>query len=565
MDKSKVGRFGLENKMAKDMPCARRVVTRADARARTALGDVGNIVGGQPAKPKGAEAAKAEKFKKPTQIVDKPRLRKSGVSLTEKSGTTRASTATLKVHPDKNAKGQTRPNLLLGNGKPVSSRVLNVNGLRKSVAPATGKPQRSSSVHMSGEGASKTVCLPNAGIVSSSESADQPSIAGDHISGSGKPPRASIINVPRRRPSSLVLLKKPSITSASGKPLRPSNVNVSSKVVPSTAKQMVCPPKGKVVSSRIETTDSSKRRAKLQRAFTSTLTARSEAALGHSGPENIEAERDLPDIDEADNENQLAVADYVHDIYQFYWDTEARKCPSSSYMSSQIDVSQKMRGILVDWLIDVHQKFELMPETLFLMTNLIDRFLSVHVIARKDLQLVGLTALLLAAKYEEIWPPKVDDLIEISKNSYTREQVLSMEKLMVNKLRFHLTVPTPYVFIKRFLKAAQAEEKLEKLSFYLVELCLVEYESLKWQPSMLAASTIYVAQQNLQKSPPWTRLLRKHARYTESELKECASMIVRFHKRADKNDLKVVYEKYSSSESGSVAKLPYITTLPSGV
>jgi len=62
-------------------------------------------------------------------------------------------------------------------------------------------------------------------------------------------------------------------------------------------------------------------------------------------------------------------------------------------------------------------------------------------------------------------------------------------------------------------------DQLEKLSFYLIELCLIEYESLKWQPSMLAASATYVAQHILQKMPPWTRLLQKHARYTESELK----------------------------------------------
>ena len=180
---------------------------------------------------------------------------------------------TLKVQQDKNGKGQARPTLLLGNGKTIPSRVLNVNGLRKATVPGTGKPQRSS-VHMSGEGASKTdklnVCPPKTRISSSRlESADQPSIAGHHISGSGKPPRASIVNIPRRRPSSLGLLKKASIASASGKPVSSSNV-------PSTTKPRVCPPKGKIVSSRIETGDSSKRRGKLQRAFTSTLTARSE-------------------------------------------------------------------------------------------------------------------------------------------------------------------------------------------------------------------------------------------------------------------------------------------------
>lgn len=105
-------------------------------------------------------------------------------------------------------------------------------------------------------------------------------------------------------------------------------------------------------------------------------------------------------------------------------------------------------------------KFKLMPETLYLTTNLIDRYLSVNSVSRKNLQLVGVTAMLLAAKYEEIWAPEVQDFVFISDNAYSREQVLTMEKNMLNSLKFNLTVPTPYVFMVRLLKAAACEKQV---------------------------------------------------------------------------------------------------------
>lgn len=77
------------------------------------------------------------------------------------------------------------------------------------------------------------------------------------------------------------------------------------------------------------------------------------------------------------------------------------------YMVNQPDINAKMRGILVDWLIEVHRKFELMPETLYLTINIVDRFLSVKAVSRRELQLVGISSMLIASKYEEIWAPEV--------------------------------------------------------------------------------------------------------------------------------------------------------------
>ena len=70
-----------------------------------------------------------------------------------------------------------------------------------------------------------------------------------------------------------------------------------------------------------------------------------------------------------------------------------------------------MRAILIDWLVEVHMKFRLVPETLYLCVNIIDRYCSIQEVRRSQLQLVGVTALFLACKYEEIYPPEVRDCV----------------------------------------------------------------------------------------------------------------------------------------------------------
>lgn len=552
MNPSKQTKIGIENRAAKpNRPMASKVVTRAETRPRRVLSDIGNL-GCHASKPNGGDEIKLEKSRKQNQLADKQMPRRFGVDVKNTSATTRSSSMPLGPHRNKDEKGSIRSTLVskskhvAGSGKAPGISNVGPSHTRESVS---GKLPRVSNVEVSSNdpSSSRIQRRPSTSLsgknISASGRSSTTGLSGKHTSASG-------------RPSTTVLSSK--CTSASGRPPRPSNVDISGKAASNASKSRFCPPEAKGVSRRMPMTDASKRKTRLPRAFTSTLTARSEIASGAIERDAMEEEGNLPNIDEADNENQLAVVEYVQDIYHFYWYTEACNNLSSNYMSSQVDINQKMREILIDWLTDVHLKFDLMHETLFLMINLIDRFLSVvYTITRKDIQLVGLTAMLVAAKYEEIWAPKVKDLITISNNVYTRGEFLSMEKLMLNKLRFNLAVPTPFVFMKRFLKAAQADTQLELLAFYLLELCLVEYEALKWKPSMLAASAIYMAQHILQRMPAWTRLLQKHAHYRESELRECANMIAGFHRNAEEGDLKAVYNKYSSSQFGAVAKLPF--------
>ncbi|CAN6563468.1 unnamed protein product [Malus baccata var. baccata] len=264
-------------------------------------------------------------------------------------------------------------------------------------------------------------------------------------------------------------------------------------------------------------------------------------------------EAPLVDIDGGDLKNPLAVVDYVEDLYAYYRRMEGFSCVPPNYLEQQCDINEKMRAILIDWLIEVHDKFELLKETLFLTVNLIDRFLSQHTVVRKKLQLVGLVAMLLACKYEEVSVPIVGDLILISDKAYTRNDVLEMENLMLNTLQFNMSVPTPYVFMNRFLKAAQSDKKIELLSFFLIELSLVEYQMLKFPPSLLAAAAVYAAQCTLLGFKLWSSTCEWHTNYSEEQLLECSSLMVGFHQKASTGRLTGVHRKYSTSKFSYIA------------
>ncbi|KAH9790327.1 cyclin-B1-1 [Citrus sinensis] len=296
-----------------------------------------------------------------------------------------------------------------------------------------------------------------------------------------------------------------------------------------------------VISSDDESDESKPVNRKISRkepnkSFTSVLTARSKAACGL-----INKPKDLiSDIDVTDIDNELAVVEYVDDIYKFYKLTEDEG-RVHDYMDAQPEINAKMRSILVDWLTEVHRKFELMPETLYLTVHIVDRFLSKETIQRKELQLVGISAMLIACKYEEIWAPEVNDFVRISDSAYLREQVLAAEKAILRKLEWHLTVPTPYVFLVRYIKASVTDKEYPTIVLYC--------------PSMIAASAVYAARCTLNKNPFWTETLKHHTGYSEDQLRNCAKLLVKFHSAAAESKLKAVYKKFSSLDCGAVALL----------
>ena len=96
----------------------------------------------------------------------------------------------------------------------------------------------------------------------------------------------------------------------------------------------------------------------------------------------------------------------------------------------------------------------MVPETLYLTVHIIDRFLAEKQVRRSKLQLVGVSALLVASKYEEIYPPELRDLVYITDRAYNKQEILEMENQICVTLDYNLTMPTTHSFLCRFLKVS---------------------------------------------------------------------------------------------------------------
>ncbi|XP_025808108.1 cyclin-A1-4-like isoform X2 [Panicum hallii] len=285
-------------------------------------------------------------------------------------------------------------------------------------------------------------------------------------------------------------------------------------------------------------------------------------------------------ISDLDNnyEDPQHCATLDYEIYENLREAETRKMPSTHFVeTTQTDMSTTMRAVLIDWLVEVTEEYRLVPDTLYLTVNYIDRYLSVKEINRNRLQLLGVACLLIAAKYEEICPPQVEELCYITDGSYTKEEVLQMEASVLNYLKFEMTVPTPKCFLSScqfYVLSQQAETffflqgstlHLEFLANYICELSLLEYSLLCYLPSLVAASSVFLARFILKPTTnPWNSSLSYYTQYTPSELRGCVRVLHRLFRFGPGRDLPAIREKYSQHKYKFVAKKYCPPSIPTG-
>ncbi|CAH9053878.1 unnamed protein product [Cuscuta europaea] len=255
---------------------------------------------------------------------------------------------------------------------------------------------------------------------------------------------------------------------------------------------------------------------------------------------------------------------YSSDIYVYLRRMEAqeRRRPLHDYLDKvQKDVSANMRGVLVDWLVEVAQEYSLCPETLYLTVNYLDRFLSVCPISRQKLQLLGISAMLIASKYEEISPPHVDDFCYITDNTFNQKEVLKMEQEVLKSLKFELGNPTILSFLKKFIEVAQVDFRIQKaqfefLGYYLAELSLLDYHCVKFLPSVVAASVIFLSRFTLRPNVhPWKEELYQCTGYKPADLKQCVCIIHDLQLKLRGKSLLALREKYKQAKFKYVSKL----------
>jgi G2/mitotic-specific cyclin-B2 len=273
----------------------------------------------------------------------------------------------------------------------------------------------------------------------------------------------------------------------------------------------------------------------------------------------MEVTNDIIDIDEFDAENTQLVSEYVKDIYSYLIQLERRFRISPTFLEQKI-VTAKMRSVLIDWLIQVHLKFHLLQETLYLCVQIIDAFLQVQDIPKMQLQLVGVTAMFVASKYEEMYVPAIEDFVYMTDNTYTKSEIRQMEINILKTLDFMFGKPLPLHFLRRFSKAGQADPKQHTLAKYFMELSLHDVEFSSLDPSYLAASSLCLSFQLL-KGSDWNRTMEYYSTYKQESLNLGMHKIAKLVLKSSELDYRyrAATTKYATSKFMRISILPELS------
>ncbi|TAQ88508.1 hypothetical protein B7494_g3136 [Chlorociboria aeruginascens] len=259
----------------------------------------------------------------------------------------------------------------------------------------------------------------------------------------------------------------------------------------------------------------------------------------------VEFAEGVQDLDKEDLEDPLMVAEYVVEIFEYLKKLEVATQPNADYMVHQEDLEWKMRGILVDWLIEVHTRFHLLPETLFLAVNIIDRFLSSKVVQLDRLQLVGVTAMFIASKYEEVLSPHVANFRHVADDGFTESEILSAERYVLSALNYDLSYPNPMNFLRRISKADNYDIQTRTLGKYLMEISLLDHRFMKYLPSHVAAASMYLARAILERGE-WDATLTHYAGYNEDKIEPVFKLMVDYLARPVTHE--AFFKKYASKK-----------------
>ena len=238
--------------------------------------------------------------------------------------------------------------------------------------------------------------------------------------------------------------------------------------------------------------------------------------------------------------------------------------PDYSKIISQKEINEQMRSILIDWIIDVHYKFNFTDETLFMTVLIIDRYISYKSISKKKFQLLGITALLISCKHEEIILPKIEDFIYITDNAYVKEDVFDMENDILDILNFNLIAPSPIKFYEYLALKFEFDKKKFLLGKYLMESFMVDINYVKFRASVIACASIYIVMKYYKMKNYKEAYNKKYYNINENDIsdkkfkneadiKECAKDICIFVDNVNKTNFLSCKNKYASDINEKVS------------
>jgi len=267
----------------------------------------------------------------------------------------------------------------------------------------------------------------------------------------------------------------------------------------------------------------------------------------------------VTEIDAEDSSNPQLCTEYAQEIYAYLRQLEMRGAVRSDFLSG-CPITDKMRAVLVDWLVEVQMQFKLLQETLFLTVNTIDRFLAVEGknVYKSRLQLVGVAAMFLVSKIEEVYAPAVSDFVYITDNAYSEAEIRHMELQIIRALNFDLCQPISLNFLRRYSKAGDVDMLQHSLAKYTLEVSLLDYHLLDNPGSLLASAalclSLLVLDPSLTLGTVWNKTLAFYSGYTSKQVLDLVpKLATNMTKINSSTKLQAVRNKYTSGKFMKVA------------
>ena len=233
-----------------------------------------------------------------------------------------------------------------------------------------------------------------------------------------------------------------------------------------------------------------------------------------------------------------------------------------NYMTDQNEINEQMRSVLIDWLIDVHHKFQFKEETLFMTILIIDRYCTIRQILRVNLQLLGITAMMIACKHEEIDLPKIEDFIYITDNAYTKNDIVKLENNILIALNFELLYPSAVRFFEYLSLNFNFDKKAICMGKYLMESFLLDIKYVKYKASVISCACAYIVMKFFKIEGYQESYAKKYFMLNENEdlplghgVKDCAQDICIFVDNIKSSNYLACFKKYSKNEFEKVALL----------
>lgn len=355
----------------------------------------------------------------------------------------------------------------------------------------------------------------------------------------------------------------------------------------SSSSFLSCDEEIKPIGSELNVSSGNESRMSLSIAMSSFRSISFDSPMLVSSPDvfasKFQSKEEFVDIDLVENSSSGSTGEYASDIFSYLREAEVRFHPNPQYMKKQPDITDAMRCILIDWLVEVAEEFKLDQQTLYMSISIVDRFLSNMSILRSKLQLLGATAMYIASKFEEILPPELADFTYITDDTYTKSQIVRMERLVLKILDFNLAAPTAHTFVLRYLKASEVDlsstkpnqglflsgentgvmsQAISALSMYLCELALQDADPyLKYHPSVIAASAVCLARHSTGQTA-WPRIMEHYSGYTVSDVGNCVQDLHRTLALAPHHAQQAIRNKYSSHVYHTISTMKAPETLP---